>query len=202
MNPPIAQSEEFGSPAPQPNSGYTLTETIVATAIFSIAMLAVLACQISGIRLNQFVQPKVENSRYARQTLGTLMEEVRSANSLQVGTGTVSSFVPAASSKPQAGNALRIFATTNLSQYIYYYEDTNTSSLMKIPLGASTAIKVATAVTNGVLFSMEDFTGTFLTNSQNNAVMSILMQMRRDTTVSGISDSYQVRAKITRRNIL
>jgi len=59
-----------------------------------------------------------------------------------------------------------------------------------------------TAVTNHTVFSMENFSGTVLTNSQNNAVMSVLLQMRRQSAWRGIADFYQVRAKVTRRNIL
>ena len=49
---------------------------------------------------------------------------------------------------------------------------------------------------------MEIFSGTTLTNPANNAVLSIQLQMRRDSNEQGVGDSYQVRSRITRRNIL
>ena len=178
---------------------FTLTEVAVATAILTLAVGGLLAGQLAVFRLNAFISPKVENARYARQTLGTIVEEVRCANSVQVGTGTISSFTASGATKFQGGNAVRIFTTTNL--YIYYFTDTNTAMLKKVALDGSTRI-VAAGVTNRVVFTMEDFTGHVLTNSQNNAVMSILLQMRRGWAMNGVSDSYQLRTKITRRNIL
>jgi hypothetical protein len=145
----------------------------------------------------------VENARYARQTLGALIEEVRCANSIQVGTGTISSFTAAGATRFQGGNALRIYTTTNLTTpFIYYFTDTNTTMLKKVPLSGGNAITVAAGVTNSVVFTMEDFGGTVLTNSQNNAVMSVLLQLNRGWGMIGVSDAYQVRGKITRRNIL
>jgi len=49
---------------------------------------------------------------------------------------------------------------------------------------------------------MENFSGTTLTNIQNNSVLSVLLQMRRTTTMQNVTDTCQVRAKMTRRNIL
>ena len=49
---------------------------------------------------------------------------------------------------------------------------------------------------------MQDFAGNTLTNSQNNAVMSLLLQFYVASAWQGISDSVQVRTKVTRRNLL
>jgi hypothetical protein len=187
-----------------PRGAYTLVETVIAAAIFSLVLIAVLGCHIGGLKMNENVRPKVENSRYARETLAPLIEEVRSASSIQVGTGNaiVTNFSPAAASQPQTGNALKIFPTTNSTPYIYYFRDTNTGQVFKIPLSSSNSVKIATAVTNKTIFSMEDFKGTVLTNSQNNAVLSVLLQMQRNVVATGVSDTWQVRTKITRRAIL
>jgi len=40
------------------------------------------------LRLQQIIQAKLLNAQYERQTIGRLIEEVRCANSLQVGTGS------------------------------------------------------------------------------------------------------------------
>jgi hypothetical protein len=61
---------------------------------------------------------------------------------------------------------------------------------------------IANCVTNHAIFSMQDFAGNTLTNSQNNAVLSLLLQFKRDSAWKGISDAAQVRTKATRRNIL
>jgi hypothetical protein len=68
-------------------------------------------------------------------------------------------------------------------------------------LNSTQPLVIADQVTNLLVFSMENFSGTVLTNPQNNCVLSMLLQMRRATSVQGVSDTLQVRSKITRRNI-
>jgi len=199
MNPRFAELRGGQYPARRLPAGYTLVETMVAAAILSLAMAALLAGNLAGLRLNEFIKPKVDNSRYARKTLSTI-EEVRCANSIQIGSVISNGFVAAGATNAQSGNALRIYTSTNT--FIYYFADPSTASLKKIPLSSSSAVTVTSGVTNAVIFRMENYRGNVLTNSQNNAVMEILLQMRRGTTDPRLSDSYQVRARITRRNIL
>ena len=183
-------------------SGFTFIEIMISAGLMSLVVLVFLACYMASQEFAEFVRPKIQNTQYARESLGPLMEEIRSANSVQVGTGTVSSFTIAASGKPQAGNAIRIYPTTNLSQYIYYYQDPTNNLLMKMSLSSTIAVTNASGVTHRTPFAVENFTGTVLTNAQDNCVLSILLRMRRDSRISGISDNYQLRTKVTRRNIL
>jgi prepilin-type N-terminal cleavage/methylation domain-containing protein len=181
---------------------FTLAEMIVAMAIFSLVVLAVVTCHFAGLELHEYVRPKIENAQYARQTLSRLIVEVRCANSVEVGTGTATNFAPAGASQPQTGNALRIYPSTNTTQFIYYFRDSASASMQRVPLQGNTAFTIATSVTNHAVFRMEDFSGNVLTNSQNNAVLGVQLQMRRASTWRGSSDAYQVRARVTRRNIL
>jgi hypothetical protein len=183
-------------------NGHTLTELIVSLAVSSLAISGILACHLAGLRFNWFVQPKIENAKYARQTVTRVVEEIRCATSIQVGSGTASSFVPAGATNLQAGNALRVFPSTNTSQFIYYFHDPASLTLNRVPLLGTSSITIASGVTNDAVFEMENFSGTVLTNNQNNAVLSILLQMQRDLPVKGTFDAFQVVAKITRRNIL
>jgi hypothetical protein len=183
-------------------TGHTVTELIISMSVFSLVVIGILACHLAGLRFNWFIQPKIENAQYARQTLSRVVEEVRCATSVQVGSGTSTTFVPAGATNLQAGNALRVYPSTNTSQYIYYYHDSAAACLKRIPLLGSSAVSIADSVTNDNVFAMEDFSGTALTNSQNNAVLSILLQMRRNLPIKGASDAYQIAAKITRRGIL
>lgn len=182
--------------------GHTLTETLVASALLCLVAGTIAICNIAGLKFTEYVRPKIDNSRYARQTVARIIEEVRCASSVEVGTGTATTFTNAAVNKPQAGNAIRIYPTTNSTQYIYYYLDTNTQSLLEVPLGASAAFEIAECVTNLAPFSMENFAGTTLTNPANNSVLSLQLQMRRDSNVRTVGDAYQIRSRITRRNIL
>ena len=202
-NPLLHRAGESTHPGGSPRrQAYTLVEMMVASGLFSLVVLGILACHLAGLRFQQLIQPKLLNAQYERQTIGQLIEEVRCANSLQVGTGTLSTFTVAGPTNVQAGNALRIYTSTNTSQYIYYFHDLATATVQRVPLQSTSAVIIASAVTNDTIFTMEDSAGNALTNSQNNAVMSLLLQFCVSSAWQGISDSAQVRTKVTRRNIL
>ena len=183
-------------------AAFTITEIMVAASLFSLIVIGVISCHFAGLRFSQFISPKLLNARYNRVMMGRLIEEVRSANSVQVGTGTISSFTAAGPYSPQTGNALRIYPSTNLANYVYYWRDPATKLVWRAPVGTTNAAIIAALVTNVVVFRMEDFSGNLLTNSQNNAVTSVTLQMLRTMPWNGIQDATQVRTRITRRNIL
>jgi len=180
--------------------GRTLVEMMVASSLLSLVIIGILSCHIAGLRVTGFVMPKIQNAEYSRQLVSRMIEEIRCATTVSIGTGTVSSFTAAAANKPQVGNAIRIYAT-NASTFTYYYQDTNSWTVQRIDLNGNGPLVIADQVTNLTVFSMENFGGTVLTNPQNNCVLSMLIQMRRPTNVKGVSDTLQVRSKITRRNI-
>ena len=183
-------------------AGFSLIEMMVAGGLFGLVLVGMIAAHMGSLRFAEYVRPKIENSRYSRKALAPLIEEVRSANYITVGTGTISTFIAATNNRPQAGNAIRIFPTTNLSQYIYYYQDPATSTLYKRGLSDTNPASFADCITNTTIFSLEDYRGVTLSNGLNGAVLSILLQLKRDSAVSGMSDSYQISTKVTRRNIL
>jgi prepilin-type N-terminal cleavage/methylation domain-containing protein len=194
---------ERASPDDSPRrQAFTLVEMMVATSLLSLVIMGILACHLAGLRFQQLIQPKLLNAQYERQTLGRLIEEARCANSLQVGTGSLSAFTAAGPTNVQAGNALRIYTSTNTSQYIYYFHDLATATVQRVPFQSTNVAIIASAVTNHTIFTMQDFAGNTLTNSQNNAVMSLLLQFYVASAWQGIADSAQVRTKVTRRNLL
>ena len=186
----------------QAEAGRTFAETMIAMALLTLVVSAIWITNIAGLKFSEYVRPKLDNARYARQTVARIIEEVRCANSIQVGTGTATTFSNAPANSAQAGNALKVFPSTNSSQYIYFYLDTNAQQMIQVDLGVSNGFTIARSVTNATPFRMENFSGTTLTNPANNAVLSIQLQMRRDSNEQGVGDSYQVRSRITRRNIL
>lgn len=180
---------------------FTLVESILSTALMLLIVGAVLTCHLTGLYFNLGVQSHMQNVQSARDALSCLSEEVQSANSLQVGTGTATNFV--VSTNLQEGNALRIYPFTNTTQYIYYYHDLGTSNLNKIPLAGTNIVTVATAITNSTVFSLQTFSGIVLTNSSvNSAVLNVWLQMSVVSPFAGVSAPYQAGVNVTRRNIL
>lgn len=191
---------KFGKTFAGGEMGRTLVEMMVASSLLSLVILGIMSSHIAGLRFTGFVMPKIQNAEYSRQLVSRVIEEIRCATSVSIGTGTVSSFTNAAANTPQVGNAIRVYPSDSTS-FIYYFQDTNTWTVQRMDLNSTQAEVIADQVTNLVVFSMENFGGTVLTNPQNNCVLSLLLQMRRPTLVQGVSDTLQVRSKITRRNI-
>src|SRR4051794_16992738 len=84
--------------------GYSLVELQISALLLVSIMLGVFYTHMAGLKLQGYVQPKVENAQYSRETVSRMIEEVRCANSTQVGVGTFSAFTVCAASKPQVGN--------------------------------------------------------------------------------------------------
>ena len=183
------------------DGGYTLPEVLITMAVIPMIIGAVFMCQYYGLQLHNFVRPKLDNAAYARNALSHLIEEVRCARYLEVGQGTLNTFVASGGTNAQTGNALRIRLAANTNLFIYYFRDASDETLKKVSLGASNAVTIAQAVTNATVFTIENFSGTVLTNKQNNATVGLLLQMRQASARQNVADSYQVRTKITRRAI-
>jgi type II secretory pathway pseudopilin PulG len=185
----------------RPRQGaFTLVEVMVSSALLLLIVGAVLSCLVTGLFFNLAIQSHIQNVQSAREALSCLSEEVQSANSLQVGTGTASTFV--VSTNLQEGNALRIYPSTNTTPYIYYYLDSGTLNLNKIRLNETNIVTVATAITNSTVFSLQSFSGTVLTNnSANSSVLSVWLQMSIVSPFAGVSAPYEAGVNVTRRNI-
>lgn len=181
---------------------FTLSELLFTIALVVIVFGAVFVCQFYGMQMHSFIKPKLENADFARNTLAQLIEEVRSAQTIEVGQGNGATFAVAGTTNAQSGNAIRIRLAGNTNQSITYFRDSGTETLRKLPLGSSNYVTVARSVTNSTIFRVEDFSGAVLTNNQNQSVVDILLQMRQPAVRRDVSDSYQVRTKITRRAML
>ena len=189
-------------------AAFTLTEIMVSMVILLIIMGIALSCQMYGLRMFEFVKPKLSASDDARRAVGRLIDEVRSATTVRVGNGSLSSFAEVAPNSPQRGNAIQITLGTNASQFVRYYRDPADQKLKSMTNGATVPIIVAHSISNQVVFTSEDFAGRVLTNNQNNRVIGVNLefyQIQYPTTRVGpgnFYDAYQLRTKITRRNLL
>jgi hypothetical protein len=154
----------------------------------------------------ELIKPKLNASDEARSLISKLLEEVRSANTVAVGSGNVSNFTAALVNTPQQGNALQICSTTNTSNYVVYFRDATDQKLKRCTNGAKTAVTMATSITNQLVFTAEDFGQHTLTNYQNGrTVIALNLKFCQlpftKTTVGpkGLYDYYEVRTRITKR---
>ena len=187
-------------------AAFTLVEVMVTAMITLVVVGALMSAYMYGMRMFEVVKPKLATSDQARHTISKMVQEVRSAGSIQIGTGGETRFTAASPNTKQQGNAIQIFPnveTTN--QFIRYFRDEGDDTLRRITnLDAESAV-MARDVTNAIPFTSEDFAGNVHTNRQSNRVIGLLLQFSSLPYTTGkagpgtLYDNYQLRTRITRR---
>lgn len=183
------------------NAGFTITEFTVSSAILLIVFGALLAGFIFGLRMFELTKGKLGATDDARKALARMSAEVRSANRVRIGTGTLNDFTEIGGNSLQEGNAIQIHPGTNLNQWVRYYHDPVAEKLARITDGQTAPEAIAAHVTNVVVFRAEDFRGNTLTNSQNNRGVAVDLQFSQTPFAPQYADHYRLRYKLTRRRI-
>lgn len=189
-------------------AGFTLVELLVSMFILLMVITTALSSQMYSLRMFEFVKPKVNATDNARHTTGLLINDVRSAVVVRVGTGNVTSFTEVPPNRLQTGNSLQIYPSADTNKFIRYYRDAADESLKRFSNGDSAPQVIARAVTNEFVFAAEDFLGNTLTNNQNNRVIAVTLQFAqlqdytRTISRGGLYDFYQLQTRITRRTLL
>lgn len=191
---------------------FTLTELMVAMAVFTVVIGGVIYAHITGLKMYEITRARLGASESARMTLGWLTSEVRGAQKVAVGMGSASTFTTIGTGTNQEGNALQIYksdwnSTTKSNSYIRYYRDEATSTLIRIEGSNSTSKVVAEYITNAYVFAATDTSGVVLTGNDNNKVISVILQfyqLRYPQVHIGTNeffDFFQIATYIARRSI-
>jgi hypothetical protein len=187
-------------------AAFTLAEIQISLAVLLLIFGGVFSSHLLGLRLNELTRSKLTASDAARNTISKMVDDIRSAKMIQVGAGTPSTFSAVASGSSQQGSALRIFPSTNTNSFVVYYLDSSDSKLKRGTNGGPIKV-IAQFITNSVVFTSENYSGTILTENQNNRVIGLNLQFYQIqypiVTVGqgGLYDYYQLRTKITRRAV-
>ncbi|HKS37125.1 MAG TPA: prepilin-type N-terminal cleavage/methylation domain-containing protein [Verrucomicrobiae bacterium] len=198
------QRPEPGAIAAQ-RAAFTLTEIMVAMAIFALAIGGAIYAHLFGLRMHGITQSKLSSTQGAQSTLNRVKDEIRTAKIVEIGNGTATSFAEIALNLPQRGNAVQIYATTNTNTFVRYYLDDAKDELRRVQSGVAAPTVVAAYITNQVPFQAEDYRGTVLTNNQNNRVIKMTLefyQLQHPTVKIGpgsLYDYYRLQTRITRR---
>lgn len=188
--------------------GFTLPEVLVSMAILLVVIGIAVSCQMYGLRMFEFVKPKLSASDDARRVIGALIADVRQARTVRVGTGSASSFVEVQPNFQQRGNALQVHHTPDTNLFTRYYWDGTDQKLKRLSNLAPVPVPIAHSVSNELVFSCEDFAGRVLTNNHNNRVIAVTLQFyqiqypKTPIGPGNFYDFYQVQTKITRRTLL
>src|SRR5439155_21057321 len=102
------------------------------------------------------------------------------------------------------GSAIQVYPSTNTNVFVRYFWSATDRTLRRATNGAAQSSLVASAVSNAMVFSSEDFSGHVLTNNENNRVIGLALQfyqLQYPAVAIGpgnFYDYYQRRTKITR----
>ncbi|MDB6016118.1 MAG: hypothetical protein JWR19_607 [Pedosphaera sp.] len=197
----------------QCEGAFTLAETIITFAVFMLLMGGILYGYLFGLNLHQITRVKLGATDDARKAVIQLTDEIRSANRIKVGDGTLTNFNEAGTNALQLGNAIQIYPTNNTSIWIRYFYETNAASanytkLLRSTDGINANPVMLGGITNIVpIFSSEDSYGNTLSNNFNNRVIGVTLQFYQiEYPIVKIGpgnyyDFYQLHTRITRRTL-
>lgn len=148
---------------------------MVATSIFLIVVGGVLASHLFGMRMLAPTAARQKASDESRKLLNVMANEIRSARTVKLGTGTASSFTENPSNFKQVGNAVQLWPTTNTNIFIRYFRDSG-RTLRRTTNNSTTSTAIATGIASYYPFSYEDFSGNMLFTPQVNAIVAVQLQ--------------------------
>jgi prepilin-type N-terminal cleavage/methylation domain-containing protein len=160
----------------QISAGFTLTEIMVASAIFSLTVIGFVYCQMFGMRQDELVNSKIGAAEQARLGFNDLATDIRAAKIWQIGNGDLSSFTGIPLGTNQRGNALKVSLTTDTNKYYMYYFDTNAAKLYRGHSGSTTRTCLAQFLTNTMYFQAQNYHGDNQTDLTHKGVINVVMQ--------------------------
>jgi prepilin-type N-terminal cleavage/methylation domain-containing protein len=156
-------------------AGFTLPEVMVASAIFTIVVGAIIAANLFGWRMWQATDPKLDSDYLSRALIGQITTDISCAKSLRVGTGTESGFASVPYGSLQQGNALEIQPGATTNRIIRYFHDPAAQELRRAEItdGLADTQVVARDILNDTVFRAEESAGATLTDAREKMVIAI-----------------------------
>lgn len=205
-----AQSMKFAFAASRgKTAAFTLLEVMVVVGITTMILLVVLGSHLFGLKMASRVQIKLTASDDARQAMSVLIQDIRSAHHLRIGSGSQNSFTAVADGLNQQGDAIEVYLTSSSNSWIRYYYNASDNSLRRTVNGATHSFPTANSLTNTLpLFALEDFLGRVYTNKVPVAGVRVnlsFVQLKNPQVYiapGNYFDFYQIESRITPRTAL
>lgn len=186
----------------------TLPEVMLTMAIFTLCLAAFLTLHIFSIRMNHITAVKLGASDQARNVVSKLMTDIRHSGDVKVGQGTATTFVEPGTNQLLRGNAVMIYPNkTNTNVWIRYYWDASDLTVKRVTHDDPIPEILVQEITNQYVFSVENYTGQILTNSNDKRVVGVTLQYSKlvfpNASIGGDSlfDFYRIHTRIARRTI-
>jgi hypothetical protein len=186
---------------------FTLVEALITSTTLVIIIGSVIMCNLFGLSMAARQQIWLGASDDSAQAISTLMVNIRSANTLQVGSYASGVFTQTSATNQQSGNALLIYPTTNTTTpWTLFYYDTVSNNLVQTDyfgpgLGGDCKMVSANPITNDSthpIFTEVDYTDTALTAYTPVAAIQIYLSFTKlqdpqiDIESGSLVDLYQI----------
>jgi len=188
-----------------PRAGFTITEIMIASGIFSIVVVGTILSHVTGLKLCTITQTKLRATHSARAAVNRTREDIRSSTLVEVGNYIGANFFNVSSTNLRVGNAIQIHPTSNTNIWIRYYVDLSDQTLKRVANNPASFETVANFITNKFPFAAEDYAGSVLTSDQNNRVIRMTLEIYQwefaslNRGGSNSFDYYRVQTRVARR---
>jgi len=196
------------------SAGFTLMEVLIATAVFMLLLGGIVAANLYGLRMFQVNESKLNATEWSRRTFGKITAEIRACNSVSVGNIlittnsdlTINSFFEPLSlpGDVQQGNALQIFPTADTNSFITYFVDSLDETFRRTentPGVTNNTVILADSVTNNLIFTAQNISGTVLTNNLNDQIIHLALEFYQPEHFLVGADYYKLETSVTRRAV-
>jgi len=190
--------------------GFTLVEVALAMTILVLVFAAIISVNLWGLAMSQRSAIWLDTSDDTRHSMEMLHEDVRTAYTINVGTGSLAGFTNAGATNIQAGNALQLYASTNNNSWVLYYYDSTCNTLYRTNWNGTSVgdfrMVSANPITNdSFIFTMQDYLGNILSNATPYPVVAIYLSFTKLQNPQIVIepgspvDFYQINTKIAPR---
>lgn len=184
---------------------FTIPEIMITMTIVLMVMAAVITCHLLGLRMFEMTKAKLGASDDARRAISSMISEIRSAKTVRVGNGSLTVFKDIDIDTPKLGNAIQVYPSTDTNVWVRYFWDAADQKVKRASNGMTIATVIASAVSNQMVFSAEDYTGRPLTNNAQDYVIGLNLQFYQlqypavSIGPGNYYDYYQLQTRITPR---
>jgi type II secretory pathway pseudopilin PulG len=171
--------------------GFTIAEMMIVMATLAILTAAVISANLFGLSMQTRSQIWLSASDDAGQIFGKVMNDVRSAYTNKVGSGSVAGFTNCSPTNWQQGNALMCYqqSSSGVSNgaWVMYFYDPRSSNIFRTNWTSTNCGELQLLTTNNVMtnniynsniFSVyNSFTGMLVpeTNQQGREIIQICL---------------------------
>jgi hypothetical protein len=178
---------------------FTISEVVVAMAIFMLVVAGIISAHLFGLRMVQANESKLTATEWSRKTFGKIADEVRACNSMKLGNITSGVFEAFLDGETQQGAGLMIYPTTSTNNYVLYFLNANDQTFRRATEQANSAVILADSVTNLTVFTALDLAGNVQTNNQNNRVIHLTLEFYQPKRFMREANNYKLETSVARR---